>query len=128
MRQLVEEEYSTDAGGLSGNEDGGQMSAWLVFSMVGFYPVCPGKPYYVLGSPSVEEATLRLANGKSFQLIAKKQSPKNRYIRSAVLNGKPLKTAFLTHDQIQNGGVLELEMSETPNPKWGKEVDKLSSY
>ncbi|MBB3837713.1 putative alpha-1,2-mannosidase [Runella defluvii] len=128
VRQLVEEEYSTDAGGLSGNEDGGQMSAWLVFSMVGFYPVCPGKPYYVLGSPSVEEATLRLANGKSFQLIAKKQSPKNRYIRSAVLNGKPLKTAFLTHEQLQNGGVLELEMSETPNLKWGKEVDKLSSY
>lgn len=128
VRQLVEEEYTTDAGGLSGNEDGGQMSAWLVFSMVGFYPVCPGKPYYVLGSPSVEEAKLHLSNGKTFQLVAKNQSAKNRYVRAAKLNGKALNTTFLTHEQLLKGGTLVLEMSDSPNTKWGKEVDKLSSY
>lgn len=128
VRQLMEEEYSTDAGGLSGNEDGGQMSAWLVFSMMGFYPVCPGKPYYVLGSPSVNEAELTLISGKKFQIVAQNQSPKNKYIQSATLNGKTLKTTFLTHEQLQKGGVLVLEMGETPNTQWGKEVDKLSSY
>lgn len=117
VRKIIEEEYSTSPGGLSGNEDGGQMSAWLVFSMAGLYPVCPGTPYYVLGSPAVEQVTLRLDSGKTFQIKARNNRPDRPYIQSAKLNGKPLTTTYLTHQQLQEGGTLELKMSAKPNKK-----------
>lgn len=111
VRQIIREEYDITAGGMSGNEDGGQMSAWLVFSMMGYYPVCPGTPNYIIGSPTFEETTLNLPNGKTFKIIAKGNSTKTPYIQSATLNGKPFTQNFLTHQQIMAGGILDLKMS-----------------
>lgn len=111
VRQIIREEYDITAGGMSGNEDGGQMSAWLVFSMMGYYPVCPGTPNYIIGSPTFEETTLNLPNGKTFKIIAKGNSAKTPYIQSATLNGKPFTQNFLTHQQIMAGGILNLKMS-----------------
>lgn len=111
VRQIIKDEYDISAGGMSGNEDGGQMSAWLVFSMIGYYPVCPGTPNYVLGSPSFEETTLHLPNGKTFKIVAKGNSAKTPYIQSARLNGKVFTQNFITHQQIMAGGTLVLNMS-----------------
>lgn len=114
VRQIIKEEYDISAGGMSGNEDGGQMSAWLVFSMMGYYPVCPGTPNYVIGSPTFDETTLKLPNGKQFKIIAKGNSAKAPYIQSATLNGKPFTEKFITHQQIMTGGVLVFTMSSKP--------------
>ena len=127
VRQLIREEYTTDAGGLSGNEDGGQMSAWLVFSMMGFYPACPGKPYYVLGSPIFEEMSLNVGNGKKFKVKAVNNLAANCYIQSATLDGKPYGRAYLTHKQVLRGGTLLLKMGPKPNKEWGKDAAELSS-
>ena len=115
IKRIIEEEYGIGPGGLSGNEDAGQMSAWLVFSMMGFYPVCPGTPYYILGAPSFNELTISLQNGNSFQIVAKDLSEENFYIQSAQLNGAPFDRAWLHHDEILQGGTLIVEMG--PNPK-----------
>jgi predicted alpha-1,2-mannosidase len=120
VRDIIREEYSAESGGLSGNEDSGQMSAWLVFSMAGFYPVCPGMPYYVLGSPMFDTVTISGPTGKTFTILAKKQSDTNRYIQSAKLNGKPFTRSYLMHEEIANGGQLVLEMGSKPNPAWGR--------
>jgi predicted alpha-1,2-mannosidase len=119
VRQLITDEYSTGPGGLSGNEDGGQMSAWLVFSMAGLYPVCPGTPYYVLGSPALETVSLRLANGKTFTIRTEGQGPEHVYIQSATLNGAPFTKTYLSHAQLQAGGTLTLRLGTRPNPGWG---------
>ncbi|MFN8348709.1 MAG: GH92 family glycosyl hydrolase [Spirosomataceae bacterium] len=127
VRQLIREEYTTDPGGLSGNEDGGQMSAWLVFSMMGFYPACPGTPYYVIGSPLFATTTLQVGKGKTFRIQAVNNSEKNRYIQSALLNGKPYDRAYLTHSHLSRGGTLTLKMGPKPNKEWGKDIAELSS-
>ncbi|MFD1816595.1 alpha-1,2-mannosidase, putative [Pseudarcicella hirudinis] len=119
VRKIIREEYNSGPGGLSGNEDGGQMSAWLVFSMAGFYPVCPGTPYYIIGSPVFEETVISVSGGKQFIIKAKGNSDKKPYIFSARFNGKPYPKAYLTHEQIMKGGILELEMNSKPNPEWG---------
>ncbi|CCH54389.1 alpha-1,2-mannosidase [Fibrisoma limi BUZ 3] len=119
VRQIVREEYSTGPGGLSGNEDGGQMSAWLAFSMAGIYPVCPGTPYYVLGSPSLDAVTINPPSGKPFRILARNNSEQNVYIQSATLNGKPFTRTYLSHDEILNGGELVLQMGPQPNKNWG---------
>lgn len=119
VRDIIREEYSSEAGGLSGNEDSGQMSAWLVFSMMGFYQVCPGMPYYVLGSPMFDNITLTGPAGNKFTILAKGQSDTNRYIQSAKLNGKPFTRTYLLHKEIARGGQLLLEMGSKPNANWG---------
>ncbi|MGF7216380.1 putative alpha-1,2-mannosidase [Spirosoma lacussanchae] len=119
VRQLIADEYSTGPGGLSGNEDGGQMSAWLVFSMAGLYPVCPGTPYYVLGSPALDAVTIRSGAGKPFTIRARNNSPANVYIQSATLNGKPFARTYLTHAELLAGGELNLIMGARPNLNWG---------
>ena len=123
VRKILSEEYDTTPGGLSGNEDGGQMSAWLVFSMAGFYPVTPATPIYILGSPVFEEMTLKTGEGKSFKIEAKGVSEKARYIQSATLNGKIFTKTYLLHDQLLKGGKLVLQMGEKPNEKWGTGVE-----
>ncbi len=119
IRNIIREEYSTDPGGLSGNEDSGQMSAWLAFSMIGLYPVCPGMPYYVLGSPVFQSTTFAPSAGKKFTIKANKNSSTNGYIQSATLNGKPFTRTYLLHQEIINGGELVLEMGPQPNKNWG---------
>lgn len=114
VHEIIDREYFTSPDGLCGNDDAGQMSAWLVFSMMGFYPVCPGTPYYILGSPSFEEITLSLENGKKFKIEAKGLTKDCIYIQSAKLNGKPYNQFFITHDDIINGGTLSLVMGDKP--------------
>ena len=104
--------YFNDPDGLSGNEDCGQMSAWYILNAMGFYQVCPGKPGYSIGRPLFNKATVNLKDGKKFTVIAKNNSRENKYIQSMVLNGKPLDEPFFTHQDIVDGGTLELTMGK----------------
>ena len=115
VRHVMDTEYLNEPGGLSGNDDAGQMSAWYLFSALGFYPVCPGTPYYIIGSPSFEEATIQLENGKQFTIKAHGASSENIYIESAKLNGKEYNKNYLSHATIVDGGCLEFNMSNVPN-------------
>lgn len=111
--------FRNDLMGLPGDEDGGGLSAFVVFSMLGFYPVTPGMPMYVIGSPSFEEATIKLAGNKQFSVVADGLSTENIYIQSAKLNGRTLNRAWLRHSEVVAGGKLVLEMGSKPNPSWG---------
>ncbi|ANI90079.1 alpha-mannosidase [Arachidicoccus ginsenosidimutans] len=119
IRILLNTWFHNDIFGIPGDEDGGGMSAFVVFSSLGFYPVTPGKPVYAIGSPLFTKASIRLQNGKTFTVIAHNSSKTNKYIQSAKLNGKPLNTPFFTHSDLINGGTLELEMGDRPNKSWG---------
>jgi len=103
-------EYGTGPGGLSGNDDAGQMSAWYVFSSLGFYPVCPGKPEYEIGTPLFSRASIHLENGKTFTIIAHNLSKENIYVKSIKYNGKNMNNYTLPHDMIMDGGILEMIM------------------
>lgn len=124
-RQIVDELYTPYADGLCGNEDCGQMSAWYVLSAMGFYPVTPGNVNYAIGSPLFEEMTINLENGKSFRIIANNNSPENKYIQSATLNGKKYSKSYLSHFDILNGGELVFEMGSEPNKTWGTAEEDL---
>ena len=125
VRHIMDTEYLNSPGGLSGNDDAGQMSAWYLFSALGFYPVCPGTPYYIIGSPSFEEVTLHLENGKQFTIKAKGASSENIYISSVKLNGKIYNKNYLSHSDIMNGGCLEFIMSNEPDKNWGSAKESL---
>ena len=115
VNQIIDSLYTNAPDGLCGNEDCGQMSAWYVFSAIGFYPVNPVDGRYYFGSPQFERTDIHLDNGKTFTVLAKQVSAENIYIQSARLNGRPLDHPYITFDDIQAGGVLEFEM--TGNPK-----------
>jgi predicted alpha-1,2-mannosidase len=115
IRMILREKYQNGNDGLSGNDDFGQMSAWYLFSSLGFYPVAPGSVDYALGSPAVKEATIHLENGNTFEVIAKNQSVKNVYVKKVELNGKELNVPFIQHENIMNGGKLIFYMSSKPN-------------
>jgi putative alpha-1,2-mannosidase len=104
--------------GLCGNDDCGQMSAWYIFSSLGFYPVCPGDGVYVIGKPCLKKATINLANGKTFTMTASNLSDKNIYIQRVKLNGKSWHKSFIYHADIIKGGLLEFHMGPKPNKKW----------
>ncbi len=114
IHQIVNTMYHNTTDGLCGNDDCGQMSAWYIFSSLGFYPVCPGTGEYVIGTPSVEKATLNLENGKQFTITAKNLSEKNMYIHKIILNGLPYAKFIINHDDIMKGGTLEFEMGAKP--------------
>ncbi len=114
VRMILEKMYKPTPDGLGGNDDCGQMSAWYIFSTLGFYPVCPGSTEYALGSPAIQSATLRLENGKTFMVETVRQSDKNVYVKKVELNGKPLQQRFLTHEQIMSGGKIVFYMSNKP--------------
>jgi len=117
VRQIMADEYGLAADGLAGNDDAGQMSAWYVFSALGFYPVCPGTSYYALGSPCFCDVTIHMSNGHDFRIIAHNASADNIYIQSAQLNGNPYNLNYLCHDDIASGGLLEFVMGpEPPSP------------
>lgn len=123
IRMLMESWFRNDLMGICGDEDGGGMSAFYVFSAMGFYPVSAGIPAYNIGSPLFNRTTMKLANGKSFTVIAKNTSWNNKYIQSATLNGKDYNKPWFTHQDIMDGGVLELVMSDRPNKNWGSAPD-----
>jgi predicted alpha-1,2-mannosidase len=123
VRQVMATLFNDTPAGQCGNVDCGQMAAWYVFSALGFYPVTPASGVYVIGSPVVKKAVLSLDpkkyHGNKFTVLAANNSPKNIYIQSASLNGKPLAQSWLTHDQITAGGTLRLVMGPKPNREWG---------
>ncbi|KAA9339059.1 glycoside hydrolase family 92 protein [Hymenobacter busanensis] len=114
VRMILPKMYRPTPDGLGGNDDCGQMSAWYIFSALGFYPVAPGSPEYALGSPAVHGATLSLENGKTFRITVRNQSDKNVYVKEARLNGQKLTRPFLTHEAIMNGGELVFTMAARP--------------
>lgn len=119
VHKLLRTWFRDDLMGLPGDEDGGGLSAFVVFSMIGFYPVTPGMPTYVIGSPSFPKATIRLVGNKRFTVVADGLSEENIYIQSAKLNGRPLGRAWLKHSELIAGGELVLEMGSKPNKAWG---------
>jgi predicted alpha-1,2-mannosidase len=119
LKQIVDSQYKPGPDGLSGNDDLGQMSAWLVFTGLGFYPVAPGSNEYVIGRPFADRAVLNLPNGKRFAIVADGLSDANRYVGRVTLNGKPLERAFLRHEEILAGGELRFTMQAAPNKSWG---------
>jgi predicted alpha-1,2-mannosidase len=119
LTQVVASQYNTTPQGLSGNDDLGQMSAWLAFTAFGFYPVAPGSNEYVIGRPFLDKAVLNLPGGKHFTVRAIGLSKENTYVASVTLNGKPLAQSFIRHEQITAGGELVFTMSSTPNKEWG---------
>ncbi len=119
IHEIVNTMYLNKPDGLCGNDDCGQMSAWYIFSSLGFYPVCPGSGEYSIGSPSVNEAKIELGEGKTLTVKANNLSDTNIYIRSASLNGKPLNSTSISNKEIRNGGELIFEMGKRPNKKWG---------
>lgn len=119
LRQAMTLLYQATPDGLCGDEDTGQMSAWYVFSALGFYPVCPGDPEYMIGSPLFSKATLHLAGGKTFVIAAGHNGPQEFYIQSATLNGEPFDKTFISHEQIVAGGGLGFQMGSAPNYQWG---------
>jgi len=125
VRMLLDTFFTDTLFGMPGDEDGGGMSAFVVFSMMGFYPVTAGVPIYDLGSPVFNRITIRLKNGKRFEIIAKGCSAENKYIQSIKLNGQPLNQVWFRHADIRNGGRLELQMGDTPNPTLGAAPESL---
>ncbi len=121
IRMLLNTWFKDNIFGIPGDEDGGGMSAFVVFSAMGFYPITPGVPVYTIGSPLFSKVTINLPSGKKFTVSAPDCSETNKYIQSAKLNGKVLNTPWFTHDDIINGGTLELVMGAYPNKEWGTE-------
>ena len=115
IRMILKAMYKPTEDGLGGNDDFGQMSAWYIFSTLGFYPVAPGSPQYALGSPAMRNAKIQLENGKIFEVVVENQSEENVYVDKVVLNGEPLRTPFINHSDIMQGGRLEFFMSGKPS-------------
>jgi predicted alpha-1,2-mannosidase len=117
VRMIMKKMYHPTPDGLSGNDDCGQMSAWYIFSALGFYPMAPGSDRYELGSPAVRHAVIRVGNiaaEKFFTIIAENQNDKNVYVQKVTLNGQTLKRTWITHDEIMNGGTLTFTMGSRP--------------
>jgi predicted alpha-1,2-mannosidase len=123
IRMLLDTWFTDNLFGIPGDEDGGGMTAFVVFSMMGFFPVTPGVPVYNIGSPVFENVSMKLPNGKTFTIVAKNNSATNKYIQSATLNGKVLNQAWFTHTDLMNGGKLELIMGGIPNKTWGSNIE-----
>jgi predicted alpha-1,2-mannosidase len=121
IRMLLDAFFPDTLQGIPGDEDGGGMSAFVVFSMLGFYPVTPGIPTYDIGSPVFDKATIHLKNGKDFVIVARNNSRENKYVQSIRLNRAALKQVWFRHADIANGGTLELTMGNAPNLALGSE-------
>lgn len=119
VRALLKDWFRNDLEGVPGDEDGGGLSSFVVFSYMGFYPITAGNPIYVIGSPMFKDVKIHLSNGKIFEIIAKNVSDENKYIQSAELNGKNWNKPWFRHKDIKNGGTLILEMGNTANRLWG---------
>ncbi|HEY8968312.1 MAG TPA: GH92 family glycosyl hydrolase, partial [Puia sp.] len=119
VRKFMLSDYGNRPNGINGNDDCGQMSAWYIFSVMGFYPVTPGMPGYSIGSPLFQHIKIDLGSNRTFEIEAKNNSNENKYIQSATLNGKALDKPWIEHDDIKNGGSLIFEMGPKPNFNWG---------
>jgi len=126
VRQIANTLYTNTPAGICGNDDCGQISAWYVFTALGFYPVDPVSGVYVLGSPLMDKVSLKLnphyCKGSSFTVVARHNSPQNPYIQSASLNGRPMTRSWISQDEITAGGKLVLTMGPTPNKIFGSAI------
>ncbi|HUI65242.1 MAG TPA: glycoside hydrolase domain-containing protein, partial [Bacteroidota bacterium] len=123
IRMLLDTWFPDNVFGFPGDEDGGAMSAFVVFSMMGFYPVTPGVPVYAVGSPLFDRVSIELPGGRRFSIIAKNSSPSSPYIQSAMLRGKALDRPWFTHAELLEGGALEFVMGTCPNMEWGSQEE-----
>lgn len=121
LRKLLHEWFRNDLMGVPGDEDGGGLSSFVVFSSMGFYPLTPGQPNYTIGSPMFEHVSVDLGNGKTFEIEARNASVENKYIQSATLNGEKIDTPWIGHEAVINGGKLVFEMGPVANRSWGLE-------
>jgi predicted alpha-1,2-mannosidase len=119
LHEVIKTQYGNKPNSLSGNDDCGQMSAWYIFTALGFYPVCPASDYYVLGSPAIKKAVVHLSNGKIFTMVAENLSDQNIYVQSVKLNGRNWTTPFLPYAELKNGGSLVFTMGPQPDKEWG---------
>ncbi len=124
VRMIMETMYSNTPDGLPGNDDAGQMSAWYIFSAIGFYPVAPGADWYAIGSPNVKKVTLNLADDHKLTIEAKNQSAKNVYVQKVTIDGKAINRNYLTHSELLNSDNITFFMGSKPNKKWGKTSPK----
>jgi predicted alpha-1,2-mannosidase len=122
VRDILKIWYTDGPLGICGDEDEGELSSWYVFSAMGFYPVCPGSPVYDIGSPIFEKSSISVGKGKIFQIEARDVSSKNKYIQSAMLNGKTLNKPWFTHADLVKGGSLIFQMGPRPNEAWGSQT------
>ena len=123
LREIIDRFYKPEIRGLGGNDDCGQMSAWYIFSVMGFYPVCPGTDQYVIGAPYLPYVKVRFENGNTLEIKAPGVSDAKRYVKAVKLNGQPLNRLYLTHEELLQGGTLEFTMSKTPNKRRGVSAD-----
>lgn len=119
VRMIMDSMYSNSVDGLCGNDDAGQISAWYIFSALGFYPVLPGSDEYAIGSPMVTKATIRLENGNKLVINTQGQSKENVYVQKVEINGKKTETSLLHHSDFANGGTLTFFLGRKPNKAWG---------
>ena len=112
---ILKHQYHAAPDGLGGNDDCGQMSAWFLFSTLGFYPVSPASDQYQLGSPAIKSAVLKLENGKTLKIEAINQSDKNVYVQKVLINGKEINRNYITHTEIMSGGKIIFMMSDKAN-------------
>ncbi len=122
-RFLLDVWFKDNIFGIPGDEDGGGMTAFVVFSSMGLYPMTPGLPYYDITSPIFAKTTINLQDGKTFTVVAEGASKTKKYIQKAFINGKEITSPFITHKQIMDGGTLELILDELPNKEWGKDAE-----
>ncbi len=122
LHQTMNTKYGNQPGSLPGNDDCGQISAWYVLTVLGFYSVCPASDYYVIGSPGVKKAVMHLSNGKTFTMTAQNLSDENIYVQSVRLNGKDWDNPFLPYNQLKNEGTLDFMMGDKPS-QWGTNPD-----
>jgi predicted alpha-1,2-mannosidase len=115
VRMIMDTMYGSTVDGLCGNDDAGQMSAWYIFSALGFYPVTPGSPNYALGSPNLKEATVKLGNGKVLKIKAEGQSSEHVYVKTVSMNGRAIQGNTISHSELIKGGELLFEMSTKSN-------------
>jgi predicted alpha-1,2-mannosidase len=120
LKQIVDSQYKPTPDGLVGNDDLGQMSAWLIFTSLGFYPVAPASNQYVLGRPFVDRAVLHLPNGKVLTIDSGKLSDDHGYVKDVLLNGKSLDRTYVTHDELMNGGDLRFIFSSEKDAEWSR--------
>ena len=118
LGRIMDSQYAPRPDGLAGNDDLGQMSAWFLFTALGFYPLAPASGEYILGRPFVERATLNLPNGRRFTVVAERLDPSHPYVAAVTLNGRPLGRVFLRHEEIMAGGELRFTMGREPNRAW----------
>lgn len=123
VHKVMKTQYGNQPNSLCGNDDCGQMSAWYIFNVFGFYPVCPVNDYFVIGSPCAASATMQLSNGKTLHMKAENYSDENIYIQAMTLNGVAWNKTYIPFDEIKNGGEIIYKMGPEPNKKWGAAQD-----